>query len=263
MDMTGSCEFFHSKPFIDAANILCAADEPLLALKVLDSVPAFYRDHRPIDIQELRAKIYKHLATPIFYMQEKPSPRFAESNTVEDVPKLFSEYVTHLLRGQMILADVQRMNTLGQTPNILDLGPGEYWLPIGMKYLGGRFGYRGIGLCDANENASRPYLTEVPSDFDKADIFVACELIEHLHHEQDIRTEFERYAPDARIIHISTPLYTYDGRMESLDWEAKGGLGHLRTYSPHEFFRVVQGMFPEFRFSQYQSNIMHLRGERP
>ena len=263
MDMTGSVEFWDSKPFIDAANILTAADEPLLALKVLDSVPSFYRDNIPTDILALKNKIRKHLATPVFYLQEKPSPRYADDNAVEDIPKLFASYVESLLRGQMILKDVRDINSEKLCPVIVDLGPGEYWLPIGLKHLGADFHYRGIGLCDSNRLGAAHFLSvnEMASE-GRADIFVACELIEHLHCEQDIRTEFERNAPDAKIIHISTPLYTFDGRASQIDWEAKGGLGHLRTYSPTDFFAVVSRMFPEFKCALTVSQIMHIRGER-
>lgn len=259
-DYTGACLFFDQKPFIDAANILVASDEPLRALDLLSNLPAFYRDHMPKEIHELRARIYRDLATPIFYQKELPSPNYTNPETVGE---LFAATVDGVLRGQMILKDVLEFNdTADYAPNIIDLGPGEYWLPIGMKHKGARFRYTGIGLCDANESASRPYLSGVLPSQDKADIFVACELIEHLHHEQDIRVEFERYAPDAKIIHLSTPKYTFDGRAEQLDWQQKKGLGHLRTYTPREFHEVVARMFPEFEIKLINSRIMHIRGVR-
>ena len=91
-------------------------------------------------------------------------------------------------------------------------------------------------------------------------IFIACEIIEHLHHERDIRTEFERAKAQADIIHMSTPKYTFDGRIERLNWKEAGELGHLRTYTPAEFMRVVTRMFPEYTFALYDSQILHLRG---
>lgn len=260
MDITGSCEFWDSKPFVDAANILTAADEPLRALTLLDQLPGFYRDHMPVEIHELRKRILANLTPPTWYMQEKPSPHFELYG--DNVPNVFSQFVTGLLRGQKVWKDVHDANARGEVPNIVDLGPGEFWLPIGMKHLGGQFGYRGIGISAAHDSAARPYLAGVSSDFAKADIFVACEIIEHLHHEQDIRTEFERYAPDASIVHISTPLYSFDGRQCQLDWEAKKGLGHVRTYTPQEFYHVVSRMFPEFKWDMVRSSVMHLRGER-
>lgn len=261
LDLTGSCQFFDSKPFIDAANILVAADEPLRALKLLEGLPGFYRDNIPSEIHELKRRIKRDLATPTFYMEEKPSPRYADDNAVNDIPKLFGEYVTTLLRGQLIQKDVLEMNH--SIPSILDLGPGEYWLPIGMKYLIGRlFSYKGVGLCNSNEAGARPFLDDLFPYLGKPNIFVACELIEHLHHEDDIRTEFERHAPDASIIHISTPKYSFDGRADQIQWENKKGLGHLRTYTPREFHNVVARMFPEFQWKLWDSQILHMRGER-
>jgi len=76
-DYTGACAFWDSKPFMDAANILAASDEPLRAIDLLNNLPGFYRDHIPHEIQELKTKIYQDLATPIFYQKELPSPNYS------------------------------------------------------------------------------------------------------------------------------------------------------------------------------------------
>lgn len=257
INLIGSVEFFDIKPFIDAANILVAADEPMRALQLLDNLPAYYRDHYPIAAQELKRKIYSLLATPAFYATN-PYDQLVRVDNAHEVVK-------NTLRGNLIQKDLEAFNEKNQSPHIIDLGPGEYWLPIGLKKLGFKFTYQDIGLCNNAKLLARPHLEEEMRDKRDAQspvIFVACEIIEHLHHEADIRVDLERTGHTPDIIHISTPRYTFDGRASQLDWQKKGDLGHLRTYTPREFHSVVTKMFPEYTFNLYDSQIMHLRGVR-
>ena len=254
--LTGSCEFFSLKPFLDAANILVAADEPMRALSLLDNLPGFYRDHIPAEVVELKNRIYSLLATPAFYATN-PYDQLVRHETADQV-------VVSTLRGQLILKDVKDCNEKNQTPHIIDLGPGEYWLPIGLKKLSCKFTYKAIGLCNNAHLLAREHIAQemdANPDPQSPRIFVACEIIEHLHHEQDLRVDLERNGGNAQILHFSTPKYTFDGRASQLDWTKKGDLGHLRTYTPREFQLVVTRMFPEYNFSYVDSQVMHMRGE--
>lgn len=254
----GSCEFFSAKPFLDAADILVAADEPLRALDLLKNLPAYYRDKVPEEIQTKINRIYARLATPAFYSQN-----IHDHNVMS--PPRSSATMDAILRGQLILKDVQD-NQDGTWPHIFDLGPGEYWLPIALKYKGLKFTYQDVGLNPEAKRRAEEYLKfggENPRHPKAPVIFVACELIEHLHHEEDLRVEYERNSVHADIIHISTPKYTWDGRQERLNWDREGGdLGHLRTYTPGEFVLKVTKLFPEFDWQFFDAKVMHLRGTR-
>lgn len=254
MKEVGWCEFFDIEPFIKAANILVAADEPLRALQLLDNLPGYYRDNIPEEVEKIRSEIYALLATPTFYTTNKYDA-FVRADEAE-------ETVDKLLRGQLIQADVKKYNDEGKTPHIVDLGPGEYWLPIGLKKKGLSFTYKDIGLCiEAKEKAAAHIgnLWTEPA-VDAPVIFVACELIEHLHHETDIRVEMEKLKLKPDVIHISTPLYTFDGRKHRLEWQKQGDLGHLRTYTPKEFSETIVKMFPTHTWMLTVSQIMHMRG---
>lgn len=251
----GWCEFFDVKPFIDAANILVAADEPLRAIQLLDNLPGYYRDFIPKEVIELKKSIYALLATPAFY----------QSNPYDQLVRVekSTAALENTLRGMCIWDDVQFYNKQNITPHIIDLGPGEYWLPIGLWKKRALFTYQAIGLCSKAHEKAMEYIKQFYLDTppkDRPKIFIACELIEHLHHEEDIRVEFERINSDADIIHISTPLYTFDGRKAQIDWQKKGDLGHLRTYTPKEFFSVVTEIFPEYNWELKLSQVMHMRG---
>lgn len=253
--MVGSCEFFNIQPFLDAANILVAGDEPLRAIQLLDNLPGFYRDYVPVAAVELKKKIYSLLATPAFYATN-PYDQLVRHETAEQV-------IQQTLRGQLILKDVKELNEKNQTPHIIDLGPGEYWMAIGLKKLSCRFTYQDIGLCTNARLLAREHLLkemDTQPEKEAPRIFIACELIEHLHHESDLRVDLERNGGNAHILHFSTPKYTFDGRASQLNWALKGDLGHLRTYTPKEFHSVITKLFPEYAFTMYDSQIMHLRG---
>lgn len=255
----GKCQFWDSQPFMDAANILVAADEPLRALKLLQELPGYYRDHIPVEIHDLSKKILKMLATPVFY-----AGNFWDTH-VGDVEKAVAS-LDGLLRGILIKTDVEEYNKQGITPHIIDLGPGEYWLPIALSKKGYHFTYQGLGLCDIAAQKAKDilpgHLVDKNPENAKATIFVACELIEHLHYENDILVEFERSEANADIIHLSTPKYTYDIGARQIQWEGKGCLGHLRTYTPREFQDVVCQMFTGYTWGYCDDYIMHLRGTK-
>lgn len=137
-------------------------------------------------------------------------------------------------------------------------------MPLMLKQMDYKFSYKDIGLhMVARERAHEMlhgYIRQIPKD-DQPVIFVATELIEHLWHEADIYVEFLRAGGKADIVHISTPLYTFDGMTDDPKyWESKGDLGHLRTYTPNELSVTVAKMFPQYDFLYYKSQIQHLRG---
>lgn len=254
----GSLQFWDSKPFLQAADILVAADEPLKAVELLKNLPAFYRDHIPVEIAQTIKDIYAQLATPHFYM----------SNKWDVLPRSEAEHraiVDNTLRGRIIQTDIKLLNDKGLEPYIIDLGPGEYWLPMGLRFKGLKFKYYDIGLCPEAKKIAMLQLGNHyldPKDFkhDQPVVYVACEIIEHMHYEKDLHVELARTGCSADIIHVSTPKYTYDGSAQRLDWRKYGDLGHLRTYTPKDFQDTVCGMFYGYSWQFAVDIIMHLRG---
>ena len=251
----GKLQFWDEEPFLKAAEILVAGDEPLAALDLLkNKVPAYYREKRPPAFQKIINDIEKLLCTPTFYMTNKYDAMVRDTD---------SEFIVeNTFRGTLIRDDVKRFNATGQTPHIVDLGPGEYWLPIGLSKLGHNFTYKDIGLCMEAQKKAYPLLERhlTLPEKDAPSIFVACELIEHLHHENDIRIELMKQGRTFDIIHMSTPKYSFDGSKNKLNWRDLGDLGHLRTYTPREFQDVVADMFPEYNWAYGDQQVMHMKG---
>lgn len=241
---------FKPKPFIEAAEMLLAADETLMALKLLDMLPMFYQDHPPKEILALKREIMAKVATATFYAHHEGSEL-----KISDAE---CETYSGTLRNQLIAQDLKVLNENGYIPHVWDHGPGEGALPLLLRKAGYKFTYGQVYLNEPTRKATAHRFTDItPSSESTAPmIWVSTEIIEHLHCEQEIRFEMEQRCTPT-IIHISTPLYTF--AEEVTDWRKIGWLGHLRTYSPQSFQDVIKKMFPEYVYAYYHSQVQHIR----
>ncbi len=134
-------------------------------------------------------------------------------------------------------------------------------LPALLQRQGLKFTYQQVYVNHPTYEASRHRFSKIESDKpfqpDSPLIFVATEVIEHLHCEQEIAHEAARLPRPPDIIHVSTPLYTFNPNVKH--WTDIGWLGHLRTYTPKEFQSVVCDMFRAYEFAYYESNVQHIR----
>ena len=241
---------FNVKAFCDAANELVRADEVERALNLLNNMPAWYRDFEPAEITSLRNEILAKLATPWDYKN---------NDTDHEIANV--ELMRGTLRYELIKADVQDLNDKGHIPHIIDYAPGEFWLPILLKKDGLSFTYDPIYLCDeAFEKTKHLYGELIKKDKSKSSrtIYVACEIIEQLANENEIKIEMLKHYGECDIVHVSTPKYSFD--YQCMDWRERKLLGHLRAYTPKEFFDKVEGMFSKYKFTCFDSQILHARG---
>lgn len=241
---------FKLNVFLEAAQELARADEVERALKLLDNLPAWYRDHEPKEITRLRTEILSKIATINFYKE------------IDCHPDLLNvDQVCKLLRCKLLTLEVKKLNELNYTPHIVDFGPGEYWVPLVLNKFNLKYTYQPLSINDISYEKNK-FLFEnhLSKKTDQPTIFLALEIIEHLWAEQEIKINMLRECGYCDIIHVSTPKYTH--RYDQTDWRAIGTLGHLRAYTPTEFFTIVQDMFKEYGdFMFYDSVILHARGQ--
>lgn len=242
---------FRLNLFLDTAKELLRADETERALWLLDNLPAYYREHVPKAVVELKNEILKKISTTQKYINgvyELEVMDLVNGNGMDET-----------LRGKMIIKDVEFLNNLGHTPHIIDYGPGEYWLPIVLHKHGLKFTYQDIYLNKFARNKALPLLDPylIEPNKNEPSIFVAYEIIEHLWQEHEIKTQLLYNHGPADILHISTPAYTYD--TDCTDWNQKDELGHLRAYTPQEFSEILTKLFPEYTTFLYVSRIMQMR----
>lgn len=240
--------------YVDA---LISCDEMALAQQLLTSgMPGYFRDNVPTEVKKMKHELWQHLMNTDDYGGNWQDLELINEDRSKGV-------VENVLRGQLILKDVKEYNEKGIVPHIVEMGPGEYWLPIGLKALGCAFTYEGIGLHSAAQDKAKELLGDHWNQIKSADatIFAACELLEHLWNEHEIPHTAAKHCERMDVIHLSTPLYTFGfGKPDWRDEKHKGQGGHLRTYTPAEFMAVAQRLFPDYSWTYYHSHIMSVRG---
>lgn len=231
---------------IKHCNFLLDHDETLMALKALDMVPGYWRDNYPGELLELKKEIRSKIATASFYATHRGCELEMENSHLA---------AKNTLRGRILLKELERLNQASLTPHIIDLGPGEFWLPKMCKNY--KFTYEPIYV---NQPTYEKYLPDFKeflktNDANDVKILFACEIIEHLHDESEIASEMHRHG-QCDIIHLSTPRYSHNPG----PWRDKGDMGHLRTYTPREFFDKASKFFPDYDLVFYDADILHVRG---
>jgi hypothetical protein len=247
---------FNPKHYIDLCEALLCQDETLMALKILDMVPGYFRDHYPVKLLELKRDIQAKIATASFYSCDAGCE-------LETTDETCANYIG-TLRAQLIVQDVKVCNDNGYKPVIIDHAPGENWLPIVLEKQGLNFWYKPIYVNHPSNEKFRyryeRFLPENNSMIGLANapvIYSCCEVVEHLHEPKEIRFDMERNVGKADAIHCSTPKYTFNPNVT--DWRLIGDLGHLRTWTPNEFQEFIRTTFPDYIHSIYDSQVLHAR----
>lgn len=253
--IVGSIDQMRFEPFYEAADILMRSDEPERALKVLDCVPALYRDNPPPELKKLREQILFALVTPHAYMSVDMDATVSFEHA--------EQILESVARGREAKKLVASLNERGIEPHIVEMGPGEYWLPMGLVKEGLKFTYRDISLLQRTGQQARQHLPlEIFRDFPAADqvtIFVGYEIIEHLMDPLELCVESFRHAKKCvEYVLLSTPMYTFDGSMK--DWRRREGMAHLRAYTPQEFLVEANRIFKGYNWEICYDQVMVLKG---
>lgn len=225
---------------------LVIQDETDLALKCLDMVPAYYRDHRDGKLESLRHEILSKVLT-------------SRDMTTDwrEMPKTVEHCVNYLngtSRGQVLKNELEAANKLDIKPTIVEFGPGDFCFPIALHHLDLKFNYLPLTLHNKAEEA----IIKIMPDkvVNKAQIghtwFVAYEIIEHLWNTDEIRMMHDRHCPLADKIFLSTPKYTY--AQGTPQWR-EDGIHHLRAYTPLEFVAEGYRLFWGKKWNFYEDKL--------
>lgn len=238
------------------ASFLVEADEVAEALRLLEKgIPGYYRDFQNPKIVELKKKIQRYLMTSVDYIHnDKDEP-------VTDAISL--QIINHVLRGKLIFESVKEYNANGITPHIVDMGPGDYWLALGLKNKEVKFTYQPFSMQIAAHAKAKERLGDhyQESPTGAPLIFVACEIIEHLWNPFEIAQTAAKLVQTPDLIVLSTPLYTFDQGREN--WEQEKNVGfvcHIKTFTPSEFFTEAQRLFSGYNWEYYPDVVMVLKG---
>ena len=221
-------------------------DELERALLVLDNVPAYYREHPLPELEDLKRDVLRAAWTTRLCVD-------ATSDALL-TPEQSLVCVKGLLRGVILDSEVERSNALGEVPHIVDLGPGPYQMAFGLLGAGRKFTYWDLGVNFDARHEARAKLGDVlraePPEGSKI-IFLALEVIEHMHEPRDIAIEALRSCgryPD--VVMMSTPYCTYHPIPMDQDWRT-WNIEHLRAYTPREFQEAAAKVFPGYNWESF------------
>jgi len=238
--------------FLNVANLLIETEDSNLALEFLDKMlPSYWRDFTPTAITNLKNEIRKHKYTNADYATN-------EGDDIKSVEHC-KNACEHLLRFKIIKEAIKQASP--EVPHLIDFGPGDYTLPIGLNAENLPFTYDAIGLYNKAREAAKNILVSrwwEDQPVSRPTWFIAYEVIEHLENEWEIRQAMNRLETHPTRVFLSTPLYTYaEGNP---DFRTKK-IPHLRTYTPNEFVSICTRMFPEYTFGYITSEVQTLIGD--
>lgn len=246
----GRSTYFDVDKYLSCVEEMITADEVQYAFDMLDRFPGWYRDNVPSAAVAIRERLLKQFFTTLDYA--KNGEEIADKETA----------LTYLSQphGQIVLRKCQELNDQDIIPHIEELGPGNYWLPLGLMHNGIKFTYFGPSLNQGMQSQAAFSLGSswMPAVTSKTTLFVCFEMLEHMKSTDDIYHHFVKHCPDAKYIFISTPMYTFGGGMG--EWFSND-LGHLRTYTPKEFGDFAMKYWPKHSFRRYDGHVMVIEGE--
>ncbi len=242
-------------PLYEKYNIM-ALERVLLDLVQCDEPE---RDSPTPEMTKLREVIQKAIMVASDYVMDPHDSKLPDGDTA-----ILS------LRGQLFDADVKKCQGLGYVVDVVDFGPGNYWLPLALESK--NIGYKPIGLnlpvaIKMNERM-KPMMQRFGlyrhemggKDKETIRILSAMEIIEHLPDTREIAIQAAKHGP-IDIIHLSTPLYCFDPKIGKPWPDCQP---HLRCYTPMEFLCEAMRLFPNFTWASYhaQEQPQSLRGVR-
>lgn len=255
----GRPRYFNPAMYLSIVEQMIVADEVERAFWMLDNMPAWYRDNKPIRAIEIKDQLLKRLYTSYDYF--KAESEIEINNLTLASKEDINLILNNLLRSRIMSKLCQELNDKGIVPHITELAPGNYWLPIGLKHNQIEFTYNSMSLDQESKSVIKKYLRETYSENSRnaVQIFVCFELIEHLRFEAEI---YQHYLKEGRYfshILLSTPKYTVNTAQAS--WYTSD-LGHLRAYTPTEFGQFAMKYWPNFNWEIAADDNMVLLGKR-
>jgi hypothetical protein len=240
-----------------AIEQMIRADEIQIALQMIDQVPAWYRENRPAEIEQIRKTIYRQHYDIFLYGND---PDEAAQNEAICKEQWFGNYCYP--RAEIITAEIKRLNDELRTPWIFDLSCSHGNLGVGLRDAGLKFNYLGKSMnwraADKLKGWMGAAWADQPQD-DQTTILVCTEALEHAWDPGDIvRAAYKTWANYDQIF-FSTPLGCLGGGLPN--WETRP-LGHIRGYTPDEFLKFAIENFPGYSWKLYKSASMVLHGRR-
>jgi hypothetical protein len=251
--------YFDLKAHIAATESLIRSDEIMLAFKLLDMVPAWYREpgNYPPELTEIRQTLCRNLYDTFEYAADPDEAGWSEA----DASQQFGTAYTYP-RAEILLQTVRAYNEQGLRPWVFELSTSHGLLPLGLKR-------EGVDFRFAAKNINQPALVKLKGwlgnlwqeapEPGQPTVFVFCEALEHAYREEDLRQSYYKLGLDFDVIILSVPLGCLGGGLPN--WRDRR-LGHVRGYTRKEFFDLADSYFPGREWEMCPEFSMVLKGVR-
>lgn len=250
----GRPSHFDPDHYLDSVEQMICADELVNALKMLEMLPSYYRDNYPARAQEIKYKLYRQIMSIRDYIGDI-SEEQVHSEASHKTPLEDQWSIPHFHpRGRMMMDLVKEINASGDSAEIHEIGPANYWLPAALSKQGLRYSYQGYSLRPQEDKVKAVRAAERSKT-----IFCCFETIEHLWNPDDIYHLFVKTGCNPDYILLGCPKHTLYGGMSN--WEDRE-LGHLKAWSPKDLYEFLQKHWPEYDYTLHDSHMMVFKGKR-
>ncbi len=240
---------------IAAIEQMIRADELQIALKMLEAVPGWWRDHYPNELARIKSTIYRQTYDQIEYAtddEEADCPReMGESQWSGPYMYPRAEIISNLIKS-----------LFPKTPWIYDLGCSHGNLPLGLIKSNHNFTYCGVGMnhriIQKLKKWTGLHWKEKPNP-NQPTILYNTEVLEHCMNPLDIVHSSYKVGVNWDYIVLSAPMYCLGGGLP--DWETRR-LGHVRNWTPGEFIEFANKHWPNYAWVIYKSASMVLVGTK-
>lgn len=252
----GRARFFDLKSHIKTVESLIRSDEIIMALKLCDMIPAWYRDHYPVELLNLKKLIYKRTSDVITYATDDDEASKERSFGENQ----WGTSYTHP-RDQIITNELKALNEKRIIPWIYDLACSHGGLPLGLLKEQVQFKYFGRAMNWRIQEKVKEWCKDVwqeRPDPGQTTLLWCSETIEHCSLLSDIvHSVYKEDVVFDQII-FTTPLGTLDGGLFEIDRP----LGHVRTFTTKDLIDFASGNFSGYNWTLYKAPSMVIHGKK-
>lgn len=228
------------------------SDNVVNALKMADMLPAYYREGLHDAINLWKHNVWKRVATINDY----------SSGEAKEIRKEASLQEFQALRFQAVDQLVAQWNDQERIPHIVDLGPGEYAMAIGLQAKGRRFTYKPIAITNKIPAQAMKHIENVfkiAPDFHQPQIFCCFEMIEHLFNPDDVINYYHRENLNAEHVLISTPYGALGGGWNRAYADM---IAHVQDFNQKELLGFATKHWPWLKWNYIHGPQMLVIGSR-
>ena len=246
--------YWNLEKHIAAVEQMIMADELQIALKMLENVPGWWRDHYPNVLARIKSTIYRQTYDQVEY---------ATDDEEADCPREMGESqwgsAYMYPRAEIISQIVKKYNAEEIAPWIFDLGCSHGNLPLGLLKSKHEFDYCGVGMNHRIIQKLKDWVGPAWKDRpeNQPSILYCTEVLEHCFNPHDVvHTSYKKGIIWDQIL-LSVPMYCLGGGLP--DWKTRR-MGHVRNWTPKEFSDFANESWPGYSWSLYKSASMVLHG---